>query len=98
MLLYFCSQKTFFVGGRAGAAVGCRPRGGGGDREGAGDAGPTATGGAGCRGTAASAANGADLETAWHHPAATAVTRKRLIRAVMREVVARVEDDQVQLL
>jgi DNA invertase Pin-like site-specific DNA recombinase len=41
---------------------------------------------------------GADLETAWHHPAATAVTRKRLIRAVMREVVARVEDDQVQLL
>jgi DNA invertase Pin-like site-specific DNA recombinase len=41
---------------------------------------------------------GADLETAWHHPAATTVTRKRLIRAVMREVVARVEDDQVQLL
>ena len=41
---------------------------------------------------------GADLEAAWHHPAATAVTRKRLIRAVMREVVARVEDDQVQLL
>jgi DNA invertase Pin-like site-specific DNA recombinase len=41
---------------------------------------------------------GADLEVAWHHPAATAVTRKRLIRAVMREVVARVEDDQVQLL
>jgi DNA invertase Pin-like site-specific DNA recombinase len=41
---------------------------------------------------------GADLEAAWHHPAATAVTRKRLIRAVMCEVVARVEDDQVQLL
>jgi len=41
---------------------------------------------------------GADLEAAWHHPAATAVTRKRLIRAVMREVVARVEDDQIQLL
>ena len=41
---------------------------------------------------------GADLEAAWHHPAATAVTRKRLIRAVIREVVARVEDDQVQLL
>jgi DNA invertase Pin-like site-specific DNA recombinase len=41
---------------------------------------------------------GADLEAAWHHPAVTAVTRKRLIRAVMREVVARVEDDQVQLL
>ena len=41
---------------------------------------------------------GAELGAAWHHPAATAVTRKRLIRAVMREVVARVEDDQVQLL
>ena len=41
---------------------------------------------------------GADLEAAWHHPAATAVTRKRLIRAVMREVVARVEDDRIQLL
>jgi DNA invertase Pin-like site-specific DNA recombinase len=41
---------------------------------------------------------GADLEAAWHHPAATAVTRKRLIRAVVREVVARVEDDQIQLL
>ena len=41
---------------------------------------------------------GADLEAAWHHPAATAVTRKRLIRAVMCEVVARVEGDQIQLL
>ena len=41
---------------------------------------------------------GADLEAAWHHPAATAATRKRIIRAVLREVMARVEDDQVQLL
>jgi DNA invertase Pin-like site-specific DNA recombinase len=41
---------------------------------------------------------GADLEAAWHHPAAPAVTRKRIIRAVLREVVARVEDDQIQLL
>jgi DNA invertase Pin-like site-specific DNA recombinase len=41
---------------------------------------------------------GADLEAAWHHPAVTAVTRKRLIRAVMCEVVVRVEDDQIQLL
>ena len=41
---------------------------------------------------------GADLEAAWHHPAVTAVTRKRLIRAVMREVVVRVEDDQIHLL
>jgi DNA invertase Pin-like site-specific DNA recombinase len=41
---------------------------------------------------------GADLEAAWHHPAATAAARKRIIRAVLREVVARVEDDQIQLL
>jgi hypothetical protein len=41
---------------------------------------------------------GADLEAAWHHPAATAATRKRIIRAVLREAVARVEDDQIQLL
>jgi hypothetical protein len=34
---------------------------------------------------------GADLEAAWHHPAATAATRKRIIRTVLREVVARVE-------
>src|SRR5271156_4732540 len=41
---------------------------------------------------------GADLEAAWHHPAATAITRKRIIRVVLHEVVARVEDDQIQLL
>ena len=41
---------------------------------------------------------GADLQAAWHHPAATAVTRKRIIRVVLREVVARIEDDQIQLL
>jgi DNA invertase Pin-like site-specific DNA recombinase len=41
---------------------------------------------------------GADLEAAWHHPAATAGTRKRIVRAVLHEVVARVEDDQIQLL
>src|SRR3984893_6776237 len=41
---------------------------------------------------------GADLEAAWHHPAATAATRKRIIRAVLRQVMARVEDDQIQLL
>ncbi|MET3524690.1 zinc ribbon domain-containing protein [Mesorhizobium abyssinicae] len=41
---------------------------------------------------------GADLETAWHHPAATAVTRKRIIRVVLREVVAHVEGDQIHLL
>jgi hypothetical protein len=37
---------------------------------------------------------GADLEAAWHRPAATAATRKRIIRAVLREVMARVEDDE----
>jgi len=41
---------------------------------------------------------GDDLEAAWHHPSATAITRKRIIRVVLREVVARVEDDQIQLL
>ncbi|MGX5851856.1 helix-turn-helix domain-containing protein, partial [Mesorhizobium sp. PL10] len=41
---------------------------------------------------------GADLEAAWRHPAATAVTRNRIIRVVLREVVAHVEDDQIHLL
>jgi oligoendopeptidase F len=41
---------------------------------------------------------GADLEEAWHHPAATAITRKRIIRVVLHEVVACVEDDEIQLL
>lgn len=37
---------------------------------------------------------GADLEAAWHHPAATSVTRKRIVRVVLRETVAQVEGDQ----
>lgn len=41
---------------------------------------------------------GADLEAAWQHPAATPATRKRIIRAVLNEIVVRVEDDQIQLL
>ena len=41
---------------------------------------------------------GADLETAWHHPAATAVTRKRIVRVVLREVIARVEGELIHLL
>jgi len=41
---------------------------------------------------------GSDLEAAWHHPAATAVTRKRIIRVVMHEVVALVDGEQIQLL
>jgi DNA invertase Pin-like site-specific DNA recombinase len=41
---------------------------------------------------------GADLTAAWHHPAATAATRKRITRVVLHEVVARVEDDRIELL
>lgn len=41
---------------------------------------------------------GADLEAVWHPPAATAITRKRILRVVLREVVTRVESDQIQLL
>ena len=41
---------------------------------------------------------GTDLETAWHHPAATAITRKRIVRVVLREVVARVEGELIHLL
>ena len=41
---------------------------------------------------------GADLETAWHHSAATAITRKRIVRVVLREVVARVEGELIHLL
>jgi hypothetical protein len=36
--------------------------------------------------------------SAWSHPSATAVTRKRIIRVVLREVVARVEGEQIHLL
>ena len=32
---------------------------------------------------------GADLERAWSHPAATAATRKRILRAALTEIVAR---------
>ena len=41
---------------------------------------------------------GSDLEAAWEHPAATAATRKRIIRAVLDEIVVRVEEDRIQLL
>jgi excisionase family DNA binding protein len=42
-------------------------------------------------------AMGADLVQAWRHPNATAVTRKRIIRAVLREIVVRVEKDEIRL-
>jgi hypothetical protein len=41
---------------------------------------------------------GADLDQAWSHPAATTATRKRIIRAVLNEIVVRIEDGYVDLL
>lgn len=41
---------------------------------------------------------GADLELAWHHANATAMTRKRIIRTVIREIVVAIEDDQIKML
>ena len=40
---------------------------------------------------------GADLEAAWRHPGATTITRKRIVRTVLNEIVAQVEDDQIHL-
>ena len=41
---------------------------------------------------------GTDLETAWTHPNATAQTRKRIVRAVLEEVVVKLADDRIDLL
>lgn len=40
---------------------------------------------------------GADLELAWSHPAATAATRKRILRAALREIVVRVGDNHIEM-
>lgn len=40
---------------------------------------------------------GADLELAWSHPAATAATRKRIIRALLHEIIVRVEEDHIAM-
>ena len=40
---------------------------------------------------------GGDLARAWHHPEASAETRKRILRTAIKEVVARVEGDQIHL-
>src|SRR5262249_57303918 len=40
---------------------------------------------------------GSDLERAWNHPAATAQTRKRILRTVITEIVARLDGDEVHL-
>ena len=40
---------------------------------------------------------GADLKEAWDHPMATIVTRKRIVRAIIREIVVRIDDDQIKM-
>ena len=40
---------------------------------------------------------GADVERAWHHERATAETRKRIVRALLVEVVANIEGDRITL-
>ena len=40
---------------------------------------------------------GTDLELVWSHPAATTATRKRIVRAVLHELVVRIEDAHVAL-
>jgi hypothetical protein len=40
---------------------------------------------------------GADLELAWSHPAATAAIRKRIVRAALNEIVARVESGFIEM-
>jgi len=41
---------------------------------------------------------GADLEQAWHHPAAAPETRKRILRAVLSEIIVKVEGDEIKLM
>ena len=41
---------------------------------------------------------GADLDRAWHSPGATAATRKQIIRALVDEIVVRVQDDALDLM
>jgi hypothetical protein len=40
---------------------------------------------------------GADLELAWSHPAATAETRKRILRTALHEVVVRIEGGFIEM-
>jgi hypothetical protein len=40
---------------------------------------------------------GADLDLAWSHPAATAATRKRILRAALHEIVVRLEGGFIQM-
>lgn len=41
---------------------------------------------------------GADLERVWEHPSASNETRKRILRAVLKEIIVRVTDSQLQLM
>ena len=41
---------------------------------------------------------GADVAAAWSHPAATAATRKRILWAVLEEIVVTVVEDRIELL
>ena len=41
---------------------------------------------------------GADLDTAWSHPGATAETRKRILRAVLEEIVATLTEERIELM
>jgi len=40
---------------------------------------------------------GADLSRAWDHPKASAETRKRIVRTVIKEILVRVQDGQIQM-
>jgi excisionase family DNA binding protein len=40
---------------------------------------------------------GADLELAWSHPAATAATRRRILRALLHEIIVRVDEDHIAM-
>jgi hypothetical protein len=40
---------------------------------------------------------GADLERAWSHPAASAATRKRILRAALNEIIARIENGFIEM-
>jgi hypothetical protein len=40
---------------------------------------------------------GTDLPRLWNHPAATAATRKRILRTVLEEIVVNMESDRLQL-
>lgn len=40
---------------------------------------------------------GRDLDTAWNHPAATAETRKHIVRTAIHEIIVKLEDERINL-